>query len=189
MTAGGASVLHSDRATAIVRLFFSCGPTAIARFVIPIVVNAIDSVKTCWLEAHVAKEGRKVILPAITNRKATPAIVFVIVVLGIVASALEGAPGLVLWGVRVSTAPSSRMAMLELRPVAEGASKTTARFRNACHQRGSDDVFSSSALASASPLRARACLPAMGAVPRQRLLNNCEASEYAPDQVKSVHGS
>lgn len=55
-------------------------PFAIPRFVVPVVINAVNRVPLRWARPHIFKESREAIPPSLTNSYASPAPIFVIVV-------------------------------------------------------------------------------------------------------------
>lgn len=59
---------------AIVRLLFRCGPVAIIRRVTGVVLAALNRVMSRWSRTHVGIEGWEIV-PAVTNRDASAAIV------------------------------------------------------------------------------------------------------------------
>lgn len=77
--------------TPILCLLFWICPTAISRFIIAIVVDAIQGC-SWWSRTHVRQECFKRI-PAITNLNSSSAVIFVSIVPGIQASVSHGRPG------------------------------------------------------------------------------------------------
>ncbi len=61
--------------TPIVSLFDTCGPTAIRRFVITVVVHAIDRVFRCGAWPHVGVKRFERVNPALTDTKASAAVI------------------------------------------------------------------------------------------------------------------
>lgn len=65
------------RIVRIIKLLFVSGPPAIFRFVIPLRVDAINSVFGGWLRAHVRNKILKTSLPAVAYLNAFCSVVFV----------------------------------------------------------------------------------------------------------------
>jgi hypothetical protein len=71
--------------SSVARLFFSCGPSAIFRGIVPFVVNPIYS-KVFWAGGHIRKEVFKGICPAVAHLYASVAVPFVIFMFWVSAS-------------------------------------------------------------------------------------------------------
>ena len=119
------------------------GPAAVAGFVVPIDVNAIQR-RSCWSRTHVSEECRKVVLPLLMHADASRAVRGVLRVVGIVATRLGVVPCPEFRG----RPPLYRMAMLQ-RPLAQLFGFQAAA---TCRSPGPDRV--SNAL-EISPARAR----------------------------------
>lgn len=83
------SLERSDMAL-VICLLLARSPTAVARLVVPIVVDAINGC-TGWTRAHVSQEGVER-LPSPANRNSATAVILVADASGIRAALMHGAP-------------------------------------------------------------------------------------------------
>jgi hypothetical protein len=88
-------ILHDRHFAFISRLDIPRCPAAVRRFVIAVVVNAIQCMSLRWSRSHVGNEVSHRLAPAFANRYPAPAIVLVCLVLGVVASLDHCNPGVV----------------------------------------------------------------------------------------------
>lgn len=65
---------QEGRFSSVVQLFFSESPAHIARFVVAIVINAVDRVFWRWSRPHIAQEGGERVAPRVTNANAASAV-------------------------------------------------------------------------------------------------------------------
>jgi len=82
--------------TAIVLLHLARCPAAIARFVISVVVNAVNRVFRSWAASHIFKEIEEGFIPPVTDGNSAPSVVFEEWVFGIATAIAHGKPGIVL---------------------------------------------------------------------------------------------
>ena len=90
-------VLDFPIATAIACLLFSGGPSAIARLIVPSVVNAVDRVIAAWSRPHVRKKCLEAFQPFIAHPNSAPPIVLVCPIGRVVAAALNLHPNVKFW--------------------------------------------------------------------------------------------
>lgn len=60
--------------TGVEVLLLSCRPSAVARLVMAVVVDAVKAVRTAWTRPHVGKELREVVQPLVAHRNAASAV-------------------------------------------------------------------------------------------------------------------
>jgi hypothetical protein len=122
--------------TSVVPLFLCAGPTAIARFVVAIVVDAVKLV-LWWARAHIFDKRGEVMAPSVAHRNAAPAPVGVSRVRRVVAAAAHIAPRLVF-----AAAAGSCFVTMNSRTLARAlAMETTAASRAPRQQMAKSDVF------------------------------------------------
>ena len=91
--------MKSTSARSLVSALLALGcPSAIARLVVTVVVNAVYRVLSRWPRPHVGQEVLK-LLPALTDSNAAPAVVRVLVAFGVVAALTHSVPGVVFVGI------------------------------------------------------------------------------------------
>ncbi len=80
-------------------LFLACCPTAIARFVVAIVVDSVNGVFGRRLFAHVRPEDSELVPPCVTDGNAPAAVVLISRIVRIVAAIFHGLPGSIFCGI------------------------------------------------------------------------------------------
>lgn len=78
-------------------LFASCGPTAVIRRIVAIIVDAIERVFWRWARPHVAVKRHEVIAPTLADIDTPTAVIGVIRSLLVEATRLHASPCLVFW--------------------------------------------------------------------------------------------
>ncbi len=84
-------------------LFCGCGPAAIARLIIAVIVNAINRVFAGWSPPHVVKESQERHLPSLAYSDASAAVQAVIRSIRFRASSPHRPPCIVFWSATEST--------------------------------------------------------------------------------------
>ena len=127
--------------SSVVRLFFSRSPSNVARFVVAVIVNAVDGISLPRTWTNVLKKRDKRITPTITNNNSTPAIIMKLPMLGVRYSVFNISPYLIFWHSFITLSRSVRKSYL--------ASPTATTFGLVIKQILRWDFLDSSALALA----------------------------------------
>jgi len=90
----------------IVGLFFSRGPSAVARLVVAVIVDALDRMLRRGAWPHVSEELRKILSPTVGHGDPSATVAMVIRVILFVATTLGVEPRLILGGAGASVGPS-----------------------------------------------------------------------------------
>jgi hypothetical protein len=159
------------RGLRVSRLLGGSGPSAIRRFVVAVVVDAIQRVSLGWSASHIGKERFKGIAPTVTDRNAAPAVSFVVIMFRVVTAGLHALPDFVFGG----GLSHGRLAVLLVRAsLAVLPSSAAARLDTSGPQKARPRRSLAPAVASAEPLISDA-------------LNNRESSESLSRQIKGFH--
>src|SRR3990167_1510710 len=81
-----------DSATSVVRLFLCRGPTAVTRFVVAVVVDAVNGMFGRWPWSNVSEERLERIQPALAHGNPTGAVIVVILAGWLQASITDAGP-------------------------------------------------------------------------------------------------
>lgn len=135
--------------SAIVLLRFLSRPSTITRFIVAVILSAVNGVLRSWPLAHVGKKIFKRVKPAFANRDTASAVVLEAVVLRAGTTANHAVPALV----SAARCGSAGMAVFEVPggcPVAQEAPTTLGAARDEVDAQCHDDVAT---IADALPLR------------------------------------
>jgi len=140
--------LSSERqvsvAATVATLFRSCGPAAIVRFVIAIVVDAVKLMLWGRPIPHVLVESQERRTPAVADSNASSAVTGICWVSGVAAPTNQALPYLVFWRVRLSVSCGRIAGLL--------AMKTPAALRLTIAETASQNSLLCSALTAAHPV-------------------------------------
>lgn len=100
----------------VARLFGLCGPSTVTRFIVPVVVDAIERVLHRGSASNIAQECREVARPFNAHRNPAPSIVGVFGIVGIVTAGLHSGPHDVFWRSGHSVRPIVRWLPSEVMP-------------------------------------------------------------------------
>lgn len=73
----GSFDFHENTRPFISCLFVLCGPSAIFRTIVSIIINSLNGVGTCRRQSHISDEVREGIPPLFTNFNASPSVILV----------------------------------------------------------------------------------------------------------------
>ncbi len=77
-------------------LLLACGPSAVVKFVVAIVINAVNRVLWSWSRPHIIKKRLKRVSPLVAHRDASPAIMTISGVVRVATSKFHALPGTIL---------------------------------------------------------------------------------------------
>lgn len=91
--------------SAIIGLLFWCGPSTIARFIVPVLIGISVYAFSLWASSHISYKGLKRPKPPRTDHNSTTAVIFICCIGGVKTSSFHVRPNMV--GARSSTSRSS----------------------------------------------------------------------------------
>lgn len=166
-----AVVRDATGARRVLALFLHRGPTAIDRFVVAIVVDALNRVLQRRARTHVGKEARERLAPRCADFDSAASVTVVVGTRGVLASHDHVLPDTILGRLAHAVRARSRSARVVIEATATrcmAASKATGRY-----------LIRPAAVASAAPVRL--------VVSILRSRNNYEPPEPLPDQIVTFH--
>lgn len=132
----------------VVHLLFLCGPSAILRFIVPVIVNAIKGMLRRRFTAHIMKEIFKTVFPCPANSYSSAPIISPIFVISIMATIFHTFPGFVF----CAPTSSARLPMFDP-SFPRFETKTTTTFASPSGQRRCKNSSLIPAFAQTSPSR------------------------------------
>lgn len=135
------------RKTTIRSLFPACSPSAIARLIVAVIVNALKGMLRRWLWPHVGQEILKRVAPMFANRNTTSAVAGISLVTGVEATLLHITPDLIFARARLPVCGEKLDSALN----DAFALETTAALRLAASERATAHNQLSAAIATAIP--------------------------------------
>ena len=174
---------NKDITAGIPSLLFSRGPTAVAGFVVAVLIGpTVNGVVFAGTLAHVGKEVVKRVSPTVANYNATSAIAVVSNVIGIVTPGTHSIPSVV----RSSGSPVATMTM-SCRPLSRNIFlNATARLSVSINEIAANNRYIVSAIASTQPSKPRSSACKLSPVTKR---DDSELSELPPRQINSRHGT
>jgi hypothetical protein len=129
---GNAVMSKHSITTSVIRLLFGSRPTAVARFVVAVVVDPVNLVLGRWLASHIFQEVRERVEPSLTDCNAALPVAVITAVGFAKTSSAHGYPRAILWRGKSSQAfamfptcgSSSRMVVRHARSPKTGVLRT-----------------------------------------------------------------
>jgi len=155
----------------IIRLLLACSPTTVARFVVSVVINAVQFVIRCWLRpsSHISEKVFKRITPALADYNPAPTVISVTRRCHTVASVLHGPPSLVFRAVFLSVCSTALTCNLSTQA-------STTQFVSPSQCGASGDNVCCSAIARARPLNQLPLISTSKVI-------HCKTTESASDKI------